>query len=96
MNYIYIMRDTGNKTLYKFGISKNPNKRNKQLQTGNPNKIELIFYTEIDDNINIKSAEKEIHNYLKENGFWQRGEWFCIKDENRIVNIAKAILSIKK
>ena len=96
MNYIYIMRDTGDKTLYKFGISKNPLKRNKQLQTGNPNKLQLIFHIEIDDTINIIKAEKVIHDYLKEKGLWKRGEWFCIKDEDSIVEIAKAIITIKK
>ena len=33
--YIYIMRDMGNKNLYKIGLSKDPKKRVCQLQTGN-------------------------------------------------------------
>ena len=41
--YIYIIRDIINKNIYKIGISKEPQKRIFNLQTGNPNKLKLIF-----------------------------------------------------
>lgn len=39
--YVYIIKVSPD-GIYKIGVSKNPEKRIKQLQTGNPEKIELI------------------------------------------------------
>jgi len=45
MGYVYLFLeiDSAGQETYKIGITKNdPNKRIKQLQTGNPRKIELL------------------------------------------------------
>lgn len=94
--FIYIMRDSGNSELYKIGISKEPKKRRCQLQTGNPHLIKLIFEMKIEDDINPLHVEKIVHNYLKEKNIWMLGEWFHIKEEDMVVRIANAMLSIKK
>ena len=67
---IYIMRNE-NTNQYKIGISQNSYKRQKQLQTGNPNKIKLIYLCKIDPGIKAINVETTIHRYLKEkkNGY---------------------------
>ena len=55
--------------MIKIGRSKNPEKRLKQLQTGNPNKLKLIASFE-----NSGWKEKIIHERLER---WsEHGEWF--------------------
>ena len=69
--HLYIIQsdNTGN---FKIGRSKHPNKRLKQLQTGNPNKLKLILVLE-----NQGHQEKYLHNRINR---WIRkkskGEWF--------------------
>ena len=55
--------------MIKVGRSKNPSKRLKQLQTGNPNKLKLIAFFKGEG-----WKEKLIHEELK---YWRKeGEWF--------------------
>lgn len=58
---------------YKIGISKNPPKRLKQLQTGNSSELKLVdsFPSEYANKI-----EKTLHNFL--NYSRKEGEWFDI------------------
>ena len=69
--HLYIIQSdsTGN---FKIGRSKHPEKRLKQLQTGNPNKLKLILVLE-----NQGHREKLLHNRINS---WTRkkskGEWF--------------------
>ena len=89
---IYIMRN-GDTNMYKIGISKNSNKRKKQLQTGNPNEIKVMFSCKIDPGIKAKDVELTIHHFLKENDKWIRGEWFSLtRDE--VLSIAKILLNV--
>ena len=69
-DYLYIIQSdfTG---MIKIGRSKDPNKRLKQLQTGNPNKLRLIA--------SFKGEgwkEKNLHERLEK--FRLEGEWFNI------------------
>lgn len=65
--------------LYKIGISKNPDKRLKQLQTGNGNKLRIIRTFEV---ANESMLEKKLHNML-----WQsksilgKSEWFSLTED---------------
>ena len=55
--------------MIKIGRSKDPNKRLKQLQTGNPNKLKLIASFK-----DMGWREKLLHERLSE---WsEQGEWF--------------------
>ena len=69
-NYIYVI---SNGTSYKVGFSKDPARRVKQLQTGNPNKLELVYYIEIEV-APVKILETIVHKNLKFNKI--KGEWF--------------------
>lgn len=82
--YVYVMQS---KDHVKFGVSKNPWSRIKELQTGNPYKIELLVVLFYDDYFLI---EKELHRYFNKNRAY--GEWFII-DENitRVVRYMKNI-----
>jgi hypothetical protein len=73
---------------YKIGVSKNPDKRLKQLQTGNPSELELLCV--YDSEIAFK-IEKVLHNTFNINK--EHGEWFdlSIKDEFYFINECKKI-----
>ncbi len=63
-NYVYVMQTSDNTV--KVGRSKNPEKRLKNLQTGNPNEIKLIdtikseFSSEIERQFRHKHDDKRI------------------------------------
>jgi hypothetical protein len=68
--YVYLLQTSESGT-YKIGISKNPEKRVKELQTGNPEIITIKekFLTEYYFNI-----ETSLHGYYAPDH--KRGEWF--------------------
>lgn len=67
-DYLYFIQ-SNNQGMIKIGRSKDPHKRLKQLQTGNPNNLRLICYFE-----NLGDKEKYLHEHLKK--FRKKGEWF--------------------
>lgn len=87
MKYIYLIKNIDD-SFYKIGITKHPNRRLKQLQTGNSSKLILIstFLSPIAHKI-----EKTLHNrysYLK-----KEGEWFdfSINEEVNFIENCKNI-----
>lgn len=74
---LYIIGTDNN--LYKIGISKDPNKRLKQLQTGNGNKLRIIQVFNVN---NERQLEQRLHGML-----WQsksvlgKNEWFCLTED---------------
>ena len=70
-SYIYIISDG---VSFKVGISVDPAKRIKALQTGSPKKLELLHTFKIPKD-KIFRAEKECHSALNSK-FIKRGEWF--------------------
>lgn len=70
--YVYFILNE-NDGLVKIGYSKNPWSRCKQLQTGNGNKLKLIYYVFGD-----KDVEYAMHLRFKD--FKVRGEWFKYND----------------
>ena len=68
--YVYIIRDE-TQHLIKIGVAKNPQKRLAQLQTGSPNKLEIV--KTIPSNQPFK-LEKEMHNENASKHY--RGEWY--------------------
>jgi predicted GIY-YIG superfamily endonuclease len=92
--YVYIIKDTGFKNRCKIGITKNPKQRIKNLQTGNSNKLILIFVLKVDDKIKSSQVESVIHKYFKEKKIWILGEWFEFKNDDQIVNLAESMLTV--
>jgi len=85
--YVYLIKDNDN-GFYKIGIARDPQKRLKELQTGNPNQLTIIetFLSEYSNKV-----EKNLHrkySYTK-----KEGEWFdlSIKEEVSFINDCKKI-----
>jgi len=71
----------------KIGISQNPHKRLKSLQTGNPNLLKLWYHFEVDSR-KARRLEKSLHSKFK----WSQSlnEWFTIhKNVRDFVNLHK-------
>lgn len=78
MSYIYII---GTEEQIKIGFSKQPEKRLKELQTGNEKKLQLFYKEEIQDS-KVRIVEKLIHRDLRR--YHKSGEWFTMKPEDAI------------
>lgn len=77
--YVYIINQL--KTdFYKIGITKNADRRIKQLQTGNPIQLEYKKVFKYSGREKIYRVEKKIHNWLKP--YKHQSEWFRLKNYN--------------
>jgi len=85
MGYIYLILETdkdGNNERHKIGITKNnPEKRVKQLSTGNSNVIRLLQAYE---SINYKRVEQWLHSRYSTLKTEANNEWFHLTDEQVI------------
>jgi hypothetical protein len=70
--YVYVVKAGG---LIKIGITKNVDKRIKQLQTANPNKLVLCYIRESLPGM-ARSDEAYLHKYFEK--IRSNGEWFLI------------------
>ena len=95
MQKLYIIR-SGKTQLFKIGISKSPEKRLKQLQTGNPNILKIYFVFTISNKyqyIEAVKVENTIHKYLKEcRGKHILNEWFNLTDDE-VIKIAECLIN---
>lgn len=90
MDYIYIISNSNG--FVKVGVSKNPTKRVKQLQTGNGEKLKLLFTEEFEcTRKHLLHIEKKIHKDLSQKCSKQIGEWFQISPE-QIQSIKNTII----
>lgn len=89
---IYIISD-GEK--FKIGISKHPDKRLKQLQTGHPQTLKLIaiFNYKVKGKITERLMEKRIHYLLRQFRTRYNGEWFYCNDYKSLIEIIYTILN---
>ncbi len=80
-DYIYIIsNDLG---YIKVGVSKHPEKRIRQLQTGNEHKLTLLFTEEFNcTRKHLLNIEKEIHHQLQRISNKAIGEWFFLDNTN--------------
>ena len=75
--YIYIISDDNG--YMKIGVSKNPEKRLKQLQTGHPTNLKLLYTEEFYCKRNhLLKIEALIHKEIKNIAHRVKGEWFEI------------------
>lgn len=68
--YLYIMRTSGT-SLYKIGVSKDPETRMENLQTGNGEELELVFTFKTKYDYKLEAS---LHNSYK--SCRTIGEWF--------------------
>ena len=74
-DYVYIIADQNN--YIKVGISKNPDRRLKQLQTGHPTKLRLISAELFECSRNhLLKIEALIHTKISQKYKHAHGEWF--------------------
>lgn len=74
MGKVYLL--TNNEGHFKIGVTTGEiSKRVKSLQTGNPNKIELVNYYET---VNYRKVESWFHRIYKD--FRLEGEWFLLNE----------------
>ncbi len=86
MEYLYVIAASKNGPV-KLGYSKHPDKRLKQLQTGNP-EILILHHCEMVEIDNIRRAEKELHRIL---GYCRlKGEWFNMSVDDAILEAVHA------
>ena len=89
MGYIYLIKcETDSQ--YKIGVSKSPQRRLKQIQTGNPSKVSLITTYQSEIAYKIEKVLQRRFSHLK-----KEGEWFdlSIKDETSFLNQCSTIES---
>ena len=87
--FVYIIKATGT-TFYKIGVSVNPLKRAKDLQTANPYKLIVINKWRFQFKSDAFSVEKEIHIYLKKHKCLGGKEWF--RNDNNVINKIKCLI----
>jgi len=83
MTYVYLFHVEGT-DVYKIGNSKHPDKRLKQLQTGNP--FEITFIDSFESNYATK-LESFLHRKFKYKKYSEedgelKGEFFCLEEED--------------
>jgi hypothetical protein len=86
-SFIYIIGAT--EPPYKVGISRDPNRRLKSLQTGYPYPLKL-HYTKETDICKTKLLETVIHRHLKL--YKTTGEWFNVKLDDLILDVEFAVI----
>jgi len=86
-NSIYIIQQ-GMTRLFKIGVSKNPEVRLRNLQTGNPHTLHLL--KTFPCRVPAYKAERIIHNHLSH--VHVRGEWFQIPTDDAVVNLARVLI----
>ncbi len=73
----------------KIGLSQNPDKRLRQLQTGHPERL-YLHHSEPAPEIKVAHLEKLIHKTLRP---WKRtGEWFALDVETAIAEVQFGII----
>lgn len=89
MNYIYLIKSDAD-SLYKIGVSKSPQRRLKEVQTGNPSKVTLITIYQSEIAYKIEKVLQRRYSHLR-----KEGEWFdlSIKDETSFLNQCSIIES---
>lgn len=80
MGFVYLIGEENNENRYKIGSTrcKSINKRLKQLQTGNSNKLLIENYYETDKPFKLETM---LHNRFKDVNVI--GEWFEISEDDK-------------
>ena len=86
-SYIYIIGSE--KPPYKIGISKDPEKRLRNIQTGHPHRLRILELRETDSK-KTKLLESVIHKHLS--NYRMTGEWFDIPLEQAILQVDFALI----
>lgn len=83
MKYIYLIQSLEN-SHYKIGISKNPQRRIKELQTGNSSELRLVEVYQSEYAEKIESALHRRYSHIH-----KEGEWFDMSITNEVSFVAE-------
>lgn len=83
MRYIYLIQSLEN-SHYKIGISNNPQRRIKELQTGNSSELRLVEVYQSEYAEKIERALQRRYSYLN-----KEGEWFDMSISNEVTFLAE-------
>lgn len=78
MKYVYLIQSLEN-GYYKIGVSKHPQRRLSEHQTGNPSPIKLIETYPTEYAYKIETALKNRYSHVRKNG-----EWFDLSMVNEL------------
>ena len=78
MKYIYLIQSLEN-SYYKIGVSKHPNKRLSELQTGNPSSMKLITLHKTEYAHQIEKTLHRRYSHLN-----REGEWYNLSVANEV------------
>ena len=79
--YVYIIQSgSSKKSPVKIGMSDDPEKRLKQLQTGNPRILRIIISIKCNSRQHAFELEKTLHRMLERNNILN--EWFFVKKKS--------------
>lgn len=70
--FVYLVHQEGS-NLYKIGLTVDPDRRLKQLNTGNPHWLRFEHLVEVS---NMFEAEEELHSYFNSQRLTKYKEWF--------------------
>lgn len=76
MSYLYIIY---NGRHYKIGVSSNPNRRLKQLQTASATPLRLIKTYPVESKL-VKKLEQQLHKMFWQSRTRHKGEWFNLTE----------------
>ena len=87
MNYIYLIKNI-EESHYKIGVSKNPKKRIKELNTGNSAELVLVEMYESEIAYKIEKTLHRKYSYMRKHGEWFD---FSIKEDNEFIKDCRNI-----
>ena len=85
--FVYLIK-TKNSQQYKIGIGKDVRKRIKELQTGNPEELILVYSYPTQYASKVETTLHNCYNYLNEKGEWFK---FDIRIEIEFLEFCKRI-----
>ena len=71
MDYIYLIESySEHETIYKIGFSKDPDKRIKELKTGNPSKLSILYRFPTTHKRKIETSLHNLYSHKRKDGEW--------------------------
>jgi hypothetical protein len=78
LDYIYLIESySEHETVYKIGFSKHPEKRLKEIKTGNPNELSILYKFNTKHNRKIETSLKRFYEHKCIDG-----EWFKLDNDD--------------
>lgn len=88
-SFLYVIKSKSSSTEVKIGFSDDPEARLKQLQTGHPEPLEVIYREGVDSS-KVRYLERIIHQVNKSRRL--KGEWFLLSPQDAILEVKHAVI----